>query len=70
MKKRFYVLLIEGDVEPSLIGPFMDSKDRDNEAIRLKLEHGDNSGIFALDTDTARKPEVWAYSNSFFEYAL
>jgi len=66
----FYVLFVEGDIEPSLIGPFRNPEDRDNEAIRLKREHGDEHGIFMLDIDTIGRPSVDAYSGGFFEDAL
>ena len=66
----YYVLFVEGDVEPSLCGPYHNPKDRDEEAVRLKREHGDEHGIFMLDIDTIGRPSVDAYSGGFFQEAL
>jgi len=65
-----YILLIHGDVEPEVIGPFGDSKARDRKAKELKKEHGDNSGIFKLivnDEFPNRIPVVDSYPAGFFD---
>jgi len=66
----YYVLFVEGDIEPSLVGPFHNTDERDKAAVSLKREHGDENGIFMLDIDTIGRPSVDAYSGGFFEEAL
>ena len=63
-----YVLEIEGDIEPTLHGPYKstDTRDRAAKRIRAKDEEGQN-GIFALDLLTNRRVRVWAYSAGFLE---
>lgn len=65
--KRHYLLFIEGDVEPRLIGPYGDSEARDRMAKAFRLRYGPAHGIFALDLDIESMGiSVWAYSTKFF----
>lgn len=68
--KQYYVLFIEGDVEPSLEGPFATSDERDERALNLKIEHGPEHGIFMLDiVSYGYMPalQVNSYSTAFFK---
>ena len=62
----YYVLFIEGDVEPKLYGPYKTHKNRDKKAQKLRAENGPEDGIFWMDM-TAGKPVVGAYPANFFE---
>lgn len=63
---RYYVLLIWEDVEPDLYGPYTKAI-RDRTARELKKEHGNRSGIFALDSSASGKLTVSSYVRAFFE---
>ena len=63
-----WLLVVWGDVEPDLLGPYMDGEARDKAAVELKRAHGDDNGIFMLDAEGL--PEVGAYSGGFFSGAL
>lgn len=64
---RYYVLIVWGDIEPQLIGPFRSAQARDARSQELKAEHGDSHGIFPFQLTTANSPSVGAYSNAFFK---
>jgi hypothetical protein len=65
-----YLLVIYGDIEPELLGPFKDEDERDAKALKIRKEEGDRHGIFMLTVEeTTHKPEVNAYSGGFFEDA-
>jgi hypothetical protein len=72
MDMEHYVLLVEADVEPYLIGPFWNVEKRNARAKELKREHGDSSGIFWMDVDPMpigeeKEISVGSYPSSFFE---
>lgn len=49
---KYYVLKVWQDVEPELSEPFDTEEERDNEALRMKKEDGDDeSGFYRLDID-------------------
>lgn len=60
-----YLLVIWGDVEPKLLGPFDTPEERDQKAREIRKEEGDNHGIYALQAEG--KVEVDAYSGAFFD---
>ena len=59
---KYYVLIIENDIEPTVVGPFNSKEDRDQEAKRLRFEDEDN-GIFALDSEG--EVDIQAYSGGY-----
>jgi hypothetical protein len=63
----YYVVFIDGDVEPYLHGPFNTEKARDKAARKLRAEDRQDpkSGIYRLDCTPALRVE--AYSGAFFE---
>jgi len=63
----YYILFIWGDVEPSIYGPYNTEEERDNDAIRIRKEEGDENGIYKLYVEKGSKVEVYPYSGSFFE---
>jgi hypothetical protein len=65
-----YLLVIYGDIEPELLGPFKDEDERDMKALDIRKDEGNQHGIFMLTVEeTTHKPEVDAYSGGFFEDA-
>jgi hypothetical protein len=63
-----YLLIVHGDVEPEVVGPFANDDMRDMSALALRKKHGDDTGIYMLSVDTETgKPSVEAYSGSFFD---
>lgn len=67
---KYYVLFVESDIEPSLLGPYKTQKERDAKAKELKVtEDGyanDENGIFWMDV-TNGVPKVGVYGGGFFE---
>ena len=55
-----HLLIVHGDIEPELIGPFSDEDQRDDAAMARRREHGDEDGIFMLDIDRGGRPGVAA----------
>jgi hypothetical protein len=68
--KKHYLLVIEGDVEPYLIGPYDDTNPRDRVAQAHREKDPEmRDGLFMLDVDlldTDKPIEVAAYSGWFF----
>lgn len=75
--KCFFLLVVQGDVEPYLYGPFIGTDEkhaeqrRDDFAREYRREHGDEDGLFALERDTEKGPttdlRVDSFSAAFFE---
>lgn len=63
----YYVVFVDGDVDPYLHGPFQNEEERDQAARKLRAEDRQDlkSGIFRLDCTPA--PKIYAYSGAFFE---
>ena len=64
---KHYLLIMWGDVEPEVLGPFDSDEARDTKARELRLEIGDANGIFPVCVDKDNGLSVWAYSGGFFE---
>jgi hypothetical protein len=73
----YYLLVIHGDVEPELRGPYKSEAGRDRAAKRHRLTDPEKEdGLFPLDVpDTfpemvaknGNKPEISTYSGAFFD---
>lgn len=74
----YYLLVVQGDVEPVLRGPYKSEAARDRAAKRHRMTDPEmEDGLFPLDVPntflemTARadgnKPEIRAYSGAFFD---
>ena len=61
-----YLLVVWGDVEPEILGPYDDEESRGARAIEIRREHGDGHGIFRLSAEAIGAIEVSAFSNGFF----
>lgn len=66
MTPIFYLLVVEGDVEPMLDGPYRTADERDQEALAWRAKHGPDNGLYMLDVDADGIPHVEAYSGGFF----
>lgn len=62
---NYYLLIIWGDLEPELEGPFDTEEDRDIRAKKFREEEGDEHGLYMLNSEG--EAEVNAYSGEFFE---
>jgi hypothetical protein len=62
-----YLVFIENDIEPRIVGPFADGDERDRKAHELRRERGRDHGIFMLDMDpVSGVPMMDAYCGGFF----
>ena len=62
-----YLVFVEGDVDPRLVGPFANGDERDKKARQLRRERGRDHGIYMLEVDpTSGVPSIDAYSGGFF----
>ena len=61
-----YLLIMHGDIEPEVIGPYDTEDQRDNAALAYRAEHGRDDGVFMLSTDDTGVPSVEAYCGGFF----
>jgi len=62
-----YLVFVEGDIEPRIVGPFADGDERDRKARELRREHGRDHGIFMLDVEpSSGVPSIDAYCGGFF----
>lgn len=64
----YYLLVIEGDIEPEVYGPYPSEGHRDLAARKYRIENGDDDGVYALDISSlTNKPVVSAYSGGFMD---
>ena len=62
-----YLIFVEGDIEPRIVGPFADGDERDKKARELRSANGPDHGIFMLDVHAGNSiPSVRAYCGGFF----
>lgn len=67
MEKTFWLIIVYGDVEPELYGPYTKEEYRDISAKSHRKRDPDiNDGIYKL-TIIDRIPTVEPYSGGFFE---
>jgi len=64
--RGFYVVIVSGDVEPSIKGPYQDEATRDRIARHWYHRGNGKDSVFALDI-RGGVPYIWAYSNEFME---
>ncbi len=66
MKKRYYLLAVEGGVEPSVQGPYQTEDERDHVAKQIRRRQEEDDGLFRADIDEAAVLTVGAYTAGFF----
>jgi hypothetical protein len=66
---KWFVLVVEDDIEPEVQGPFDTEVDRDNWAFRYRKERDPHKedGIYALNVLPDGQPRTFAYPARFFE---
>lgn len=66
MKKNYYLLEVEGGVEPIVRGPYYTRHDRDNAAKQIRRRQQEDDGLFWADINEAAVLTVGAYTAGFF----
>jgi transcriptional regulator with XRE-family HTH domain len=66
MKIRYYVIVVEGGVEPSLNGPFDTEERQSSVARRLHRRLAEDDSLFWADIDEAGGLSVGPYTAGFF----
>ena len=66
MAKKYYLIAVEGSIEPEAIGPFRGGRKRDDEAKKVRAQQGDDDALFWADVDEKGNLNVGAYSGGFF----
>jgi hypothetical protein len=46
-----HLLIVKGDVEPELVGPFNTPAERDRAARAYRAEHGTDDGLYRLEAE-------------------
>ena len=69
IEERLFLIFIWGDVEPHVHGPFPCKEDRDNKALTLRAEYGEEAGYFPATITAEGQLIVDVYSGEFFEDA-
>jgi hypothetical protein len=63
---RFYCILVEEGLEPSLSGPYQNDQDRTNAAKAFRNKRDDNA-VFWLDLDKHGNPIIGSYTEKELE---
>ena len=66
MKRKYYLLEVEGGVEPIVRGPYHTKRERDNAAKQIRRRQQEDDGLFWADIDKVAALTVDAYSAAFF----
>ena len=66
MQKKYYLLGIEGGVEPTVRGPYRAKIERDSAAKRIRLSQEEDDGLFWADIDVTGGLTIGAYAAGFF----
>ena len=66
MKKNYYLIEVEGSVEPIVRGPYHTKHERDNAAKQVRLQQQEDDGLFWADIDEAGTLAAGAYRADFF----
>ena len=67
--KKYYLVIVWGDVEPGIFGPFPTHIERDKYAKLVWKEEGDEHGLYPLDivAEGVEEVEIVAYPGGFFD---
>lgn len=66
MRKNYYLLEVEGGVEPTVHGPYRKKHERDNAAKQIRRRQKEDDGLFWADIDEAETLAVGTYTAGFF----
>jgi hypothetical protein len=64
---KYYVLVVWGDLDPEVFGPYSSEEERNRQAKALYKEHGDRNGYYSLDCEADCAPIVGSWSGAFFD---
>jgi len=64
MDHQHYLLIIFGDVEPELRGPFASTEAVEAAAQQHRSDHGDTDGLYHVRCET--KPSICAFAHGLF----
>lgn len=68
MLKEYFILIVRGDIDPEIHGPYQSEGHRDLAARKYRIENGDDDGVYSLDVSAlTNKPSVSAYSGGFMD---
>lgn len=67
--KYYYLLIIYGDVEPELLGPYENKMVRDQAAKDYRTNDNQDlsDGIFLMESESPIKPVIETITGDFFE---
>ena len=66
MKKNYYLIKVEGGVEPIVRGPYHTKHERDNQAKKIRRRQQEDDGLFWADIDEMAVLAVGSYGAGFF----
>lgn len=66
MEKKYYLIEVEGGVEPYAHGPFQTGDERDNAAKQIRATQEEDDGLFWADVDENGELTVGHYKARFF----
>jgi hypothetical protein len=66
MKNNYYLIEVEGGVEPTVHGPYHTNHERDNAAKQIRQRQQEDDGLFWVDIDEAGALAVGTYTAGFF----
>ena len=66
MKKNYYLLEVEGGVEPIVRGPYRTKLERDNAAKQIRPGQQEDDGLFWVEIDEVGVLTIGAYMARFF----
>ena len=66
MKKNYYLLEVEGGVEPTVHGPYNTKHERDNAAKQIRRRQQEDNALFWADIAEAGILAVGPYTAGFF----
>jgi hypothetical protein len=66
MKKKYYLLEVEGGVEPIVRGPYRTKTERDRAAKRIRQSQEEDDGLFWANIDETAVLTMGAYTAGFF----
>ncbi len=66
MEKRYYLIEVEGAVEPYARGPFNTEDERDNAAKQIRARQDEDDCLFWADVDENGGLTVGSYMAGFF----
>ena len=66
MKRKYFLLEVEGGVGPIVRGPYHTKRERDNAAKQIRRRQQEDDGLFWADIDKVAALTVDAYSAGFF----